>query len=293
MSRTSSTHPSIKFDDNDVESKEEEDDDGFLKFRKAIRNTIDDDDDDSNARVRCITLYSHRRHSHKKGPSGRQEGQEQKNKAATIRRQLKAGWALEDLIDKQFKHYNQGVVPTKIEDVSQLLAPLWTPPLEMVAVGWLGDWRPSAILDLLRSLARSSYFSSSTADSAEIGRILSQLIREIRIEEAIIDEEMVEIQATCILHLPFKQSNQARSSSIGPWDCVLSQLKKIKQVITKSQQLRNKVLELVMKKVLNQVDAAEFLIAFAGIQDVIHQFAARKKLKKGPVYISTKALATV
>lgn len=55
---------------------------------------------------------------------------------------------------------------------------------------------------------------------------------------------------------------------------------------------RNKVLELVIKKLLSQVDAAEFLIALSGIQDIIHQFAVRKKLKKGPVYVSTKALAS-
>ncbi|CAN6816886.1 unnamed protein product [Brassica oleracea] len=33
-----------------------------------------------------------------------------------------------------------------------------------------------------------------------------------------------------------------------------------------------KVLELVMKKLLNQTDTAEFVVAFAGIQDAIHQF---------------------
>lgn len=165
--------------------------------------------------------------------SGEHSGRsEQKNKAATIRKQLKAGWALDDLIGKQFKHSDQAMIPTKVEDVSQLLAPIWTPPIEMVAVGWLGDWRPSAILELLRSETRS----------AEIGRIVSQLIRETRIEEAIIDEEMAEIQATCILHLPFVQTNKptrpTSTSFMGPMGCVQSQLNKIRVVITKAQQLR-------------------------------------------------------
>lgn len=56
---------------------------------------------------------------------------------------------------------------------------------------------------------------------------------------------------------------------------------------------RIKVLELISNKVLNEVDAAEFLVAFSGIQDVIHQFAVRKKLQKGPVHVSAKALASV
>ncbi|KAG5385549.1 hypothetical protein IGI04_037019 [Brassica rapa subsp. trilocularis] len=43
---------------------------------------------------------------------------------------------------------------------------------------------------------------------------------------------------------------------------------------------RYKVLELVMKKLLNQTDTAEFVVAFAGIQDAIHLIGEQKKLKK-------------
>jgi hypothetical protein len=49
---------------------------------------------------------------------------------------------------------------------------------------------------------------------------------------------------------------------------------------------RFKALELVVKKVLSQTDAAEFLVAFEGIQDVIHQFAANQRLRKGPLTVS-------
>lgn len=45
-----------------------------------------------------------------------------------------------------------------------------------------------------------------------------------------------------------------------------------------------------MKKVLCQTDAAEFLVAFVGIQDLIHQIAAQQKLRKGPVSVPLKAL---
>ena len=38
-------------------------------------------------------------------------------------------------------------------------------------------------------------------------QLLSQLIYEIRIEEAIINEEMAEIQSTCIFYLPFAPAN--------------------------------------------------------------------------------------
>ncbi|XP_010691363.2 uncharacterized protein LOC104904703 [Beta vulgaris subsp. vulgaris] len=291
MSRTSSQRLINNDEEFNYKEEEDEENNGFLKLRKRIHNSIDETEvDDLNTTVRCITLYSHRRRSHKSKHKGRQE---QKNSgAATIRKQPNAKWTLEDIIDKQFKCYSQAMIPNKLEDVAQLLAPQWAAPLEMSAVGWLGDWRPSAILELLRSLAHSSYLSS-LADSAETDQILLQLIREIRIEEAIIDEEMGEVQATCILHLPFRPNNQTTSSFMVPLHSVQSQLKKIKQVITKAQQLRIKVLELISNKVLNEVDAAEFLVAFSGIQDVIHQFAVRKKLQKGPVHVSAKALASV
>ena len=51
---------------------------------------------------------------------------------------------------------------------------------------------------------------------------------------------------------------------------------------------RFKALELVVKKVLSQTDAAEFLVAFEGIQDVIHQYAANQRFQKGPVTVSAK-----
>ncbi|KAL9247339.1 hypothetical protein vseg_020780 [Gypsophila vaccaria] len=220
--------------------------------------------------------------------------QQQKSGAAMLQKQLKAKWTLEELIDNQLKrfqpHYNEAMAITRPEDVSQLLMPKWTPPLEMTCMSWLGDWRPTAILELLQSLSRSSHLSPSLVNSTETDKIISKLVRETRIEEAIIDEEMSEVQATCILHLPFISANQTDSSSVA---CVQSELKKIKQVIIKGQELRLKVLELIVKKVLSQVDAAEFLVVFAGIQDSIHEFAAEQSLHKGPVKVSLKKLGTV
>ncbi|KAB2608599.1 S2-RNase [Pyrus ussuriensis x Pyrus communis] len=54
------------------------------------------------------------------------------------------------------------------------------------------------------------------------------------------------------------------------------EFKTIEKVFTKAQQLRFKALELVLKKVLNQTDAAEFLVAFEGIQEASHQFAVNQ-----------------
>ncbi|CDY09257.1 BnaC03g62870D [Brassica napus] len=55
-------------------------------------------------------------------------------------------------------------------------------------------------------------------------------------------------------------------------DCSEGCHKPVKSKAQKLVMCRYKVLELVMKKLLNQTDTAEFVVAFAGIQDAIHQF---------------------
>lgn len=161
--------------------------------------------------------------------------------------------------------------------------PKWTPSPELATLTWLGDWRPSTILDLLRHLAHSSALESVAIEVA-----LPQLINEFRIEEAVIDEEMAEIQANCIFHLPFGPNKAQKGES--PMTCIQSEFKKIHRVITKAQNLRLKAMEMVVKKVLSRTDAAEFLVAFAGIQDLVHQWATQQKMRRGPVSIRTKAL---
>ncbi|XVE89071.1 hypothetical protein DITRI_Ditri19aG0120700 [Diplodiscus trichospermus] len=214
--------------------------------------------------------------------------QEQKSRAAKLEKQLKARRELEALIEEQLNrfhaHHNQAMVPSYLDDVSKLLMPQWAAPQELATLSWFGDWRPSAVLELLHGLAPSSFLPDSTA----MEQALSQLIHEIRIEEAVIDEEMAEIQATCVLFLPFAPV-KSRKSGGSALHGIQSEFKKIARVITKAQKLRFKALELVVKKVLNQTDAAEFLVAFSGIQDAIHQFAEHKKLRKGPVTVSVKS----
>lgn len=47
---------------------------------------------------------------------------------------------------------------------------------------------------------------------------------------------------------------------------------------------------MVVNKVLTQTEAAEFLVAFAGIQESIHQYAVHQKVKKGEVSLCVKAV---
>lgn len=163
--------------------------------------------------------------------------QEQKNRAARLEKQLKTRWELEDLIEEQLSrfraHYNRAMVPTRLKDVAQLLMPKWVPPQQLASLTWLGDWRPSAMLDLVRGLAFSSLSHSMMGNED----LLSQLIHDTRIEEAILDEEMAEIQATCILHLPFTPiKNRSGGFALG---CIRSEFRKIEGVITKAQNLRS------------------------------------------------------
>lgn len=230
--------------------------------------------------------------------SGLQWRQEQKSRSARLEKQLKTRCALEDLLDEQLNHfratYKRSASLIRLKDISQFLFPKDSLPLEMASVWWIGDWRPSSILELVRSLPRSSpsFFSSTDDDEGEgsIGfgaqQALSQLIHEMQIEEAVLDEQMAEIQATCVLHLPFGRLHQHPiGQSEFTMACIQSEFKKIHRVIVKAQHLRFKALELAVRKVLSQRNAAEFLIAFEGIQDLIHQIASDHKIKTGPVSV--------
>ncbi|MCD7457237.1 hypothetical protein HAX54_034574 [Datura stramonium] len=218
---------------------------------------------------------------------------EQINRAARLEKQLKARWAVDGLIEEELSRfraqYKRSIVPTKLKDVAQLTMPKWTPSPELATLTWLGDWRPSTILDLLQNLAHSSGFSKFLSGSVAIEVILPELINELRIEEAVIDEEMAEIQANCIFHLPFGPMKTQKGEPAMA--CIQSEFKKIHRVITKAQNLRLKAMEMAVRKVLSRrTDAAEFLVAFAGIQDLVHQWATQHKLDRGPVSIRTKAL---
>lgn len=173
--------------------------------------------------------------------------QEQKTRATRLEKQLKARWALEDQIEDQLNrfhaHYNRATAPTRLKDVAQLLMPKGAPAYEMAALSWFGDWRPTAILGLLRSMAHSS---SSLSEPMGLEEALSQLIHEIGIEEAVLDEEMAEIQANCVLHLPFGPAGSVNSRAAGPALArIQSEFKKIHRVITKAQNLRSTLLSLL------------------------------------------------
>lgn len=164
--------------------------------------------------------------------------QEQNIIAARLDKELKSRWELDELIEEQLSryqsHYFKTMVSTSLKDVSNLLMPTWISPHELAAVSWLGDWRPTSILDLVRILAaQNPNFSLSEASE----RVLSQLTREIRIEEAVIDEEYAEIQATCVLHLPFSPlcNAQSREEALGS---VQELFGNINKVISKAQRLR-------------------------------------------------------
>lgn len=268
-----------------------------LKHKQEEKEVVVEEEkeqgDDVADLVGCISLHKKSSQSVHGGEdlSIRKYGswfQNQKSIAARREKQMKASMALDDFIEEQMRHfhaqYSRGVVPTHLEDLSKLLMPKSTPPNELAALSWLGDWRPSSILDLLKSLSHSL---PSLSESRTTEQVLSKLTHDVRIEEAVIDEEMAEIQANCILHLHFGQASKNGSSGQA-LASIHSEFKKIHAVVIKAQKLRYKVLELIVKNVLSQTDAAEFLVAFVGIQDSVHQIARDQRMLKGSVCLSVK-----
>ncbi|XP_042491588.1 uncharacterized protein LOC122071322 [Macadamia integrifolia] len=263
----------------DAEAKEEEEVEGNNDF-------------DIAESFKCISLHKQDSSKREEKKSIEKYGhwrQEQRIRTARMEKQLKATLVLEDMIEEHLRRFGSPSkrvkVPSKLEDVAELLVPKWMPPMEMASLLWLGDWRPSAILQLLGSLARSSS-ASWFFDPRSNERLLSELVHETRIDEAVLDEEMAEIQINCIFHLPFFDPPAInRTAALA---AVQSEFKKIDRVISKAQQLRYKAVEVAVTKLLSQTDAAQFLVALAGIQDTIHQFAAHQRLQKGPVSIINK-----
>ncbi|KAL3633065.1 hypothetical protein CASFOL_026049 [Castilleja foliolosa] len=283
MRRASSQPMLSHFHETEYEEEEDDVDEEEVEFR--IKGKAIGDVESISKQVTCMKLNKREpKKPHEDIFSCEKYGswrQEQRSGAAKLKRQLKVRWAIQKLIDEQMgrfeAHYNRAMAPTKMSDVAQLLTPKWIPAHELTALYWLGGWRPSTILELLRSLAHSLW------DPAGVERALAQLINDIRNEEAVIDEEMTEIQSNCVLYLPFGPVNNEGS---GPALArVRSEFKKIHRVIVKAEKLRMKTLDLAMKKVLSQTDAAEFLVAFAEIEDVIHDVSMKFKSRNGPVCI--------
>ena len=130
--------------------------------------------------------------------------------------------------------------------------PKGAPPLELAASTWLGDWRPSSILELLGSL--SPFLSESNG----VKQVLPQLVNEIRIEENVIDEEMAEIQATCVLHLPFGPMKYG--SKITPLESIQTEFEKIYKVLSRAKMLRSIFLLIPWLKIQSFVKTLIFWI---------------------------------
>nr|XP_043616388.1 uncharacterized protein LOC122588344 [Erigeron canadensis] len=279
----------MKFHSHRKPKNNEDDDDDRGKTLVTDSSGKDVSDLLSKEQIRCLALYQ--QDSPKLGERSswknyRPWRQERNHQSARLEKQL---MALEERIDKQLKRfqaqYSRPLNPTPPKEVANLLMPKSTPPLELTTLSWLGDCRPSSILDLLSSLVKSSPGRPSALTHAgAMEKAISQLIHDLRIEEAVIDEEMAEIQANCILNLPFSLTVE-KPSGLGIYQ-VHSELKKVHRLIVKAQNFRKSALETVIKKILCQSDAAGFLLAFCEIQETVHQFSRDYKLRKGPVCVS-------
>ncbi|KAJ0984387.1 hypothetical protein J5N97_002743 [Dioscorea zingiberensis] len=206
---------------------------------------------------------------------------EQRASAGRIERQLRTRRALDDLIDAQLArfdaHYNHSPLLLRPRDVARLLDPPWNPPLANAALSWLGDWRPSAILSLARILSSFSPPSSSLSSlSPRAHRTLAEAIRRLKVQEAVLDQQVEEWQVMASVKM---------ASGKG----VAEELAKMEEMVARSQKLRYKALELAVKWVLDRNQAAEFLVAFAGVQDLAHRHAERWRARVGPVSVAVQA----
>lgn len=194
--------------------------------------------------------------------------QEQKKIRLRIEKELKARYQLEELIQEQLNRYKTTILML---------------PHELAAISWLGDWRPSLIIHLLQLLMPHS----------SNHHLLSQLLHDVRIEEAIIDGQMAELQA----HPPFSPNSSMMNHHFNKIHSLISKAQHLRStcihrfftclnvfhlIFTYCAHHRFNTLEMAVNKVLNLTDAAKFLVAFSGIQDAIHHSAHQQRLKGLP-----------
>ncbi|KAL6013389.1 hypothetical protein ACLOJK_003887 [Asimina triloba] len=245
-------------------------------------------------------LSDHRKH---------QREEERSRAILLMERQLNATWGLHEIIKEELSQikvqYYRTLVPSRLTDVAKVLMPEWKSPMEKAAVGWVGDWRPSAILGLVLSLTHSGFLWLNPRKE----HMLLELLRICRNEEAVLDEEMASYQATCILQLQFgrptppfcsssgsKLENKRKykkkiASSFEQLASVHTVLEKINGIIIRMQHLRYKAVEVVVQKLLDQTQAAKFFLAFAGIQDMVHEQTTNQRLRKGHVRVIMEAFS--
>ncbi|XP_020102468.1 uncharacterized protein LOC109720020 [Ananas comosus] len=174
--------------------------------------------------------------------------------------------------------------PLRPRDVPRLLlapAPR-APPLAAAALAWLGGpWRPSAVLSrLLPALAaRARAPSPLAALPPRALRALAEAARSLRAHEAALDAEVAEYQATCILKLDFAEAEVVVEAAA-------EEMRKMGKIVRKAGKLRYQAVEVAVKGVLDPAQAAEFLVALAGVQETVRRHAERWNARVGTLSIT-------
>lgn len=158
------------------------------------------------------------------------------------------------------------------------LLPPWDPPLLTAAASWLGcTWRPSAVLSLVGP-------SVSGPLSPRAHRVIEEAIRRFRIEEAVLEEEMVEYQTMSVLNLRGPGTRKERRRRV--WE----EVRKVEGVVERAGRLRYRAVEVAVRgAVLEEAQAAEFIVALAGIEEAARRAAARWRARAGAVAVEVQA----
>lgn len=219
----------------------------------------------------------------------------QRSTVTQISRQLQTKWALNSIINAQLgrlqAHYTRTMLPSHPRDVPRLLFPLWNwkPPFLITSISWLGDtWRPSSILSLVIPTL------SSPIGTPRSLHFLEESIRRFCIQEAVLEEEMAEYQSMSVLNLRAAIKTQKRKGggrSSSKMETVCKEIRKVECVMQRAQKLRYKAVEVAVRGgVLEETQAAEFLLALAGVEEAVEHQAVKWHAKAGDVSVQVQAL---
>nr|GMC74987.1 Translation initiation factor IF-2 like [Ipomoea batatas] len=228
----------------------------FKNKGKAVEHESDKNEEEEDgfsgiaaAPVTCMTIQKRQTYKRCEEFSGEQWRKEKMNRAERLEKQLKTRWAVEEVIEEQLNRFHAQYNQAMIPTKLKDIAHLLTP-----------KWAPP------QELAALSWYGDWRPSTIPV-----------------------------LLHSLINSSSSFSTSLAADADWVKTVMKQLinelrveEAVLTKAQNLRLKAMDMAVKKVLSPTDAAEFLVAFAKIQDLIHQHAMNMKLTNGPISVPTK-----
>ncbi|KAK1305323.1 hypothetical protein QJS10_CPB11g00149 [Acorus calamus] len=177
--------------------------------------------------------------------------------------------AVKENLGRYKAHYINEMGLSRPIEVGRILMSSWETPLSKASLSWLGsEWRPSDILHLLLSLSTRGVLPPLGRRSS---RVISEAMRLLRLDEAVLEQEAAEYQST----VPMCEGEEDREGSENEeWDSMVMRARgavnKMGGVVNRARRMSYAAMEMAVDELMRgggAARAAEFMVAFAGSRE--------------------------